>query len=264
MKIHNAITTIFTTSVIAASISAIALPASAQTAEEQYAAVLEEIANLKLSIVQSEAYIQNQKAEIESLQGQIKDTGALIKVVDPMFENMAAAIESEIQKDIPFRSGERFARLDKLKADIADEANTPGNKMRSALLIYDIEVGYGQSLEAYGGSNPITPGTRLQACEADIESSGCALEKGLKDKMNAGASLRDIRNEVFDGSYLRYGRLALVYQQFDGSQTLRYDAASKEWIELTSNQALEVESGLRTARGEAAPSVVNAPVYVTN
>lgn len=264
MKIHNAITTIFTASVIASSISAIALPASAQTAEEQYAAVLEEIANVRLSIVQSEAYIESQKAEIASLEGQIKDTGALIKVVDPMLENMAAAIEVEIQKDIPFRSGERYARLDKLKADIADEANTPGNKMRSALLIYDIEVGYGQSLEAYGGNHPVSPGTRLAACEADIAASGCALEKALREKMDAGASLRDIRNEVFDGSYLRYGRLALAYQQFDGSQTLRYDVASKEWVELNSSQALEVERGLRTARGEAAPSVVNAPVYVTN
>jgi len=57
--------------------------------------------------------------------------------------------------------------------------------------------------------------------------------------------------------------LALAYQQFDGSVTMRYDPETKEWVELTSGQALEVESGLRTARGEAAPSVVNAPVYTT-
>ena len=86
----------------------------------------------------------------------------------------------------------------------------------------------------------------------------------MTEKLEAGATLRDIRNEVFDGSYLRYGRLALAYQQFDGSVTMRYDPETKEWVELTSGQALEVESGLRTARGEAAPSVVNAPVYISN
>ena len=266
MNTHSAITTIFRTSLIAASLCAVSLPAEAQSnsAEAQYADVLQRIENAQLNIAQREAYIATQKQTMASLNEQIKSSAATIATVEPMLNKMVAAIEVEINKDIPFLAGQRYERLEKLKADVADATRSPGDKMRSALMIYDIEVGYGQSLEAYGGSNPVNPGTRMAACEADINSAGCNLEKPLMEKIAAGATLRDIRNEVFDGSYLRYGRLALAYQQFDGSETMRYDVSSKEWVKLDAGQALEVERGLRTARGEAAPTVVNAPVYISN
>lgn len=266
MNTHSAITTIFRTSLIAASLCAVSLPALAQSsgAEAEYAGVLASIENAQLNITQRQAYIATQEQTIASLNQQIKDSKGTIATIEPMFSKMVTAIEGEINKDIPFLSGIRFQRLDKLKTDVADATRSPGEKMRSALMIYDIEVGYGQSLEAYGGQSPISPGGRLTACEADINGANCNLEKGLTEKLEAGATLRDIRNEVFDGSYLRYGRLALAYQQFDGSVTMRYDASTKEWVELNSGQALEVERGLRTARGEAAPNVVNAPVYINN
>jgi len=251
---------------MAASLCAVSLPAIAQStnAEAEYARVLAAIENAELNIAQREAYISTQKATIASLEKQIAGTAGLIESVGPMLDKMVTAIEGEINQDIPFLPGIRFQRLDKLKSDIADPANTPGNKMRSALMIYDIEVGYGQSLEAYGGQSPTNPGARYAACEADINSAGCNLGEALTEKLEAGATLRDLRNEVFDGSYLRYGRLALAYQQFDGSVTMRYDANTKEWVELSAGQALEVERGLRTARGEAAPNVVKAPVYISN
>lgn len=266
MNTHSAITTIFRTSLIAASLCAVSLPAMAQAsgAEAEYAKVLQSIENAQLNIAQREAFIGTQESKIASLRKQIADSAAIIATVEPMLSKMVVAIEGEMEKDIPFLPGPRFERLSKLKADIADPERSPGEKMRSALLIYDIEVGYGQSLEAYGGQNPLTPGTRYAACEADLASRGCALEENLTDQLAAGATLRDLRDFIYDGSYLRYGRLALAYQEFDGSITLRYDPSTKEWVKLDSGKALEVERGMRTARGEAAPNVVNAPVYMSN
>ncbi len=266
MTTHSTVTTIFKGGLLTTTLCALAIPAFAQStsAEDQYASVLQSIENAKLTIAQKEAYVATQERRIASLQQQIKDSAATIKTVEPMLNKMVTAIEGEINKDIPFLEGVRYPRLEKLKADVADATRSPGEKMRSALLIYDIEVGYGQSLDAYGGQNPINPGTRYAACEADTASAACALSKEQNNKIAAGATLRDLRNEIFDGSYLRYGRLALAYQQFDGSVTLRYDPMTKEWVELNTSQALEVERGLRTARGEAAPNVVNAPVYVSN
>ncbi len=266
MTTHSTVTTIFKGTLLAATLCGVAIPALAQSssAEDRYAAVLQSIENAKLTIAQQEAYVATQEARIASLQQQIKDSGATIKTIEPMLNKMVTAIEGEINKDIPFLEGVRYPRLEKLKADVADPTRSPGDKMRSALLIYDIEVGYGQSLDAYGGQNPVNPGTRYAACEADIASAGCALTKDQKSKIDAGVTLRELRNEIFDGSYLRYGRLALAYQQFDGSVTMRYDPMTKEWVELSAGQALEVERGLRTARGEAAPNVVNAPVYISN
>lgn len=266
MNAKSAIATIFKAGLVTTSLCALSAQAFGQSSdnEARYSAVLDRIGNTQLTITQREAYVATQQASIESLQAQIKGSKGVIQTVQPMLDKMVAAIEIEIQKDIPFKIGERLARLDKLKEDVASPDVRPGDKMRSALRIYDIEVGYGQSLEAYGGNHPSSPGTRLTACEADIASSGCALGKALGKKVDAGATIRDIRAEIFDGTYLRYGRLSLAYQQFDGSQTLRYDPTTKEWVELSAGQALEVERGLRTARGEAAPAVVNAPVYITN
>jgi hypothetical protein len=266
VKAKCAITTIFRAGLIAATACAISATSLAQSSdnEARYSALLGQIENAKLSLLQREAYVANQRAEMESLQAQISGSREVISTVQPMLEKMVAAIELEIQKDVPFKLGERLARLDKLKEDIASSDVRPSDKMRSALRIYDIEVGYGQTLEAYGGNHPTTPGARLAACEADIQGSGCGLSDSLKEKMQAGATLRDIRGEITDGTYLRYGRLSLTYQQFDGSEALRYDPATKEWVALSASQALELERGLRTARGEAAPTVVNAPVYVAN
>ena len=264
MNTHSAITTILKAALLTGVAFGVSMPAAAQTAEENYASLLQQIENKRLTITQREAYIATQEAEMESLKQQIKDSKGTIATIEPMFQKMVAAIDGEINKDIPFLKGVRFQRLDKLKADINDPTRRPGEKMRSALMIYDIEVEYGKTLEAYGGNHPVTPGTRQAACEADLASAGCALDEALADKVEAGATYRDIRNEIFDGEYLRYGRLALAYQHYDGSVTMRYDPATSEWVELSSAQALEVERGLRTARGEAAPSVVNVPVIISN
>lgn len=260
---HRTIATIFGASLMAIAFST---PVFAQSsdAEVRYAALLQQIENLKLTITQREAYLATQQDTIASLQGQIERTDDLAAAVDPMLAKMATAIEGEIQTDVPFKVGERYARLDKLKEDLANPEVRVGDKMRRALNIYDIEVAYGSSLEAYGGNHPVNPGTRYAACEADIASVVCDLSKGQKEALDAGRALRDLRDEIFDGDYLRYGRLALSYMQKDGSEAFRYDPMSKEWVALNAAQTLELRRGLRTARGEAAPAVVNAPVYISN
>lgn len=260
---HRTIATIFGASLIALS-SAVAVSAQTADAEVRYAALLEQIDNLKLTIAQREVYLATQQEKIDSLNAQIEKSGDLAATIDPMLEKMATAIENEIKTDIPFKIGERFARLDKLKEDLASPEVRPSDKMRRALQIYDIEVGYGISLEAYGGNHPVTPGARYAACEADVDSAACGLSENLQSALNGGRTLRDIRDEIFDGDYLRYGRLALSYMNADGTSAMRYDPESKEWVELNAAQALELRRGLRTARGEAAPAVVRAPVYVTN
>ena len=260
---HRTIATIFGTGLMALSISTPAFTQSTD-AEARYAALLQQIENLKLTITQREAHLATQEDTIASLRGQIERTDDLAATVDPMLAKMATAIEGEIQTDVPFKIGERFARLDKLKEDLANPEVRIGDKMRRALQIYDIEVGYGSSLEAYGGNHPLNPGTRYAACEADIASEACGLSEGQTEALDAGRRLRDLRDEIFDGDYLRYGRLALSYMQRDGSEAYRYDPMSKEWVALSAAQALELRRGLRTARGEAAPAVVNAPVYISN
>lgn len=256
-------------SLFSALLCAAAVPAMAQDASSQeavYNSLLEQISNKRLVVAQKEAFLTTQQAEIDSLEAQLEVVEGVSATVNPMIDKMVASIEVELNKDIPFKVGERFARLQDLQELVAKEESTPGQKMSRALNIYDIEVAYGQSFEAYDGDSPIpgAAGSRLAACREDVNSIKCDMQDEQREMMEAGSTLDDIKEFLKDGNYLRYGRIALAYLERDESVALRYDPASKEWVELTNSQALEVRRGVKSARGEAAPTVVNAPVYVNN
>jgi len=259
--------------------SGYAVMASAQTSDaqvDQYVSVLNRIADAKLSIAQKEAYIANQKTQIESLRAQIKSVGATKKTIGPMLSKMSAAIESEMNLDLPFKQGERFSRLDDLNDALSDATAPMGEKMRKALNIYDIELGYGNSVGAYAGDHPSNPGTRLTACNNDVLSSDCALSSDIMKKMGYkggvkefdGASVADLSSSeeyghaFKDGSYLHYGRLAFIYIQHDSSEAWRYDKDTKGWVELSGADVLNARRSVRIARGESAPGVITAPIAI--
>lgn len=235
----------------------------AQDAADQYAAILQEISDKELIIAQREAYIGTQEKRIAALNAQLASVDATKATVKPMLAKMATAIEGELNSDIPFKVAERFNRLDDFKEALADPEAGPGEQMRKALNIYDIEVGYGNSVSAYPGNHPKNPGTRYAACEADATSNGCSLTDDMEDKMKAGATISDLKSELMDGNYLHYGRMALVYLQFDSSEAWRWDKEAKDWAEMSGGDVLNVRRAVRIARGESATGVVTAPVTVT-
>lgn len=251
--------------------------ASAQSADDKvanYVSVLNRISDQKLLIAQKEAYVANQKGQIESLRAQIKGVAATKKTVAPMLDKMLAAIDSEMNSDLPFKEAERFNRLADTQDTVGDATAPIGEKMRKVLNLYDAELGYGNSVSAYAGDNPNNPGTRLQACLADVLSSDCALNTeamkalGYRDgvKSESGASVEDLSNSLEfesafkDGSYLHYGRLSFIYVQHDSSEAWRYDKDSKEWIELSGADVLNARRSVRIAKGESAPGVITAPI----
>lgn len=249
---------------LACGASGLAVAQSADSNSAAYSALLQEIANAKLALLQQQAYISTQQVEIDSLTSQLSKVEAVSQSVEPMFGKMLSAVEGEIATDLPFKTNERNERLKRVREGLTAEDMSPGEKMSRLYNIYDVEVGYGNSVEAYGGESPINPGNRFEACSADQESEACGLTKKMKEDLEAGRPLRDLRDDLVDGHYLRYGRIALSYLERDESVALRYDPMSKEWVELSASQALELRRGVRTAKGEAAPTVVMAPVYKSN
>lgn len=238
---------------------------SATDAEIQYSNTLQQISNVELNIAHKEAYLASQKAEIASLEEQLARVDALTASVNPMIAKMAAAISSEIEKDVPFNAEERFNRLGDFQDAVNDPAALPLDKWRKALTIYQAEVDYGQTFSSYTGNHPIADkqGTRMAACTEDAMSGACALTRDQQKLIEAGATVADLASDLEDGNYLRFGRLALIYAQADGSDVYQYDAASKAWTEVKGGRALDLVQYVKMARGEAAVNVVTAPVYVT-
>jgi len=242
--------------------------ASTQTAgdrESQYNALLQEISNKKTEIAYQESKLKWQEAEMASLRSQIDAVPELKKTIPPMLQAMSAEIDKQISSDVPFKLEERFRRLAAFQEAIADGSGaTIGEQMRRALNIYGIEVGYGSNVEAYAGNNPVEDraGARYAACEADIQASSCGLNSDQFKLLNGGAALEVLKPELADGDFLRYGRLSLVYMQHDGTEGYRYDPREKNWQGLSGNSLLEIRRAVKMAKGEIAPAVVNAPVYV--
>ena len=251
--------------------------ASAQTSDakvEQYVSVLNRIADQKLLIAQREAYVANQKGQIASLREQIKNVGATKKTVGPMILKMVAAIDAEMNTDLPFKEAERFNRLADVQDTVSDASAPIGEKMRKVLGLYDAELGYGNSVSAYAGNHPSNPGTRLTACLENVLSTDCAptaetlKAMGYKDgeKVADGPSVADLsdsfeyENAFKDGSYLHYGRLAFIYVQHDSSEAWRYNNDSKEWVQLDGAEVLNARRSVRIAKGESAPGVITAPI----
>ncbi len=232
---------------------------------EEYATLLQQIADTKLTIAHQEVYIASQEAKIADLEAQIESAGGLVESVGPMLDKMAAAISDEIDADIPFKSEERFNRLGDFQDTVADAEALPADKMRKALNIYNAEVAYGQTMEAYDGDHPNNPGGRYAACLENASSSTCALSEKQVERMEEdGVTIEQMKNELKDGSYLRYGRMALVYNAADNSETLRYDPTAKAWERVTGGRALDIRRAVRIAKGESAPGVVEAPIYLAN
>jgi len=224
--------------------------AQASADEVAYSNILEAISAQKISLAQQKLFVAQQDAEIKSLNEQIDGVEEWKASIDPMVGKMTTSIANKIKSDYPFDLNRRLPRLQSLEKTIKDPAATVGEKYRKALNIYKLEVNYGQSMEAQKGDHPINPTIRVGDDRFEKDEDG-------KVKLDKNG----LPVEVFDGSYLRYGRLAYVYLQADGSQALRYDLNAREWVELPKSSIADIRRGVKIASGEAAPNVVRAPLF---
>ena len=241
----------------------------ADAAVAEYSAVLDQIQNVKIATMQRRVMIENQKANIENLRGQIKGVPATKSSVRGIVTEMVAEIEKVIESDLPFRKEERAARLGKMQSELADPSTRDVDLYRRAMTLYDIEANYGYSISAYTGDHPTSPGRRLAACREDLNSAACNPSKDLRDKIAAGnnidgtpGDLLDISGEVKDGNYVHFGRLSFIYLDLDSREGFRWSKEANGWEPLAAGDIINARKSVRIARGESAPGVVTAPIQV--
>lgn len=224
--------------------------AQTSSSEAAYADLLDAISAQKISLAQQELFVSQQDVKISSLNSQIDGLDDWKASIDPMLGKMATGIAGQIRSDYPFEMDRRLPRLQSLEKSIKDPAASVGDKYRKALNVYKLEVNYGQSMEAKKGNHPINPTIRVGDDRWEKDDNG-----EVKFDKNGE------RTEIFDGSYLRYGRLAYVYLQADSTQAMRYDLGAKEWADLPKKSIADIRRGVKIASGEAAPNVVKVPLF---
>ena len=231
-------------------------------AVDEYAAVLEQIQNVKLATQQREVMMASQDSTVESLRGQISGLPETKDAVRGIVTKMVAEIAKVIESDLPFRKDEREARLAKMQSDLADESARPVDLFRRAISLYDIEANYGYSISAYTGDHPKSPGRRLAACKEDAMSAACNLSTDQRKIIEAGGTVDGIASSIKDGNYVHFGRMSFIYLDLDSREGFRWSKEESDWEPLSSGDILNARRSVRIARGESAPGVVTAPVRV--
>lgn len=176
-----------------------------------------EIEQLEIYNKQLKAIIKNQEEQKASLGKQIKDIEATQRGIMPLMERMLAGLQQFVELDTPFLLNERQERIASLQVLLLDADTSVSEKFRRVLEAFQIEIEYGRTIEAYRAVNH--------------------------------------KDEMVD--FLRLGRVALYSISLDGKDAMTWDKNTKEWIELSGSFNQDINKGLRIARKQASPQLLN-------
>lgn len=164
-----------------------------------------------------------QALQIAALREQIEQARITRQRIVPLMRTMADALEKFVVLDLPFHQEERITGVLQLKQRLNDPGLSVAARFRLLLEAYQLEQGYGGSIEAWRGP---------------LQSEG----------------------ETLSVEYLRVGRVALYYQSLDGATTGYWDRAGQSWVVLDPRHNRPVAQALRVARNLVAPQLLQLPM----
>jgi len=191
----------------------------------KYRTVLTQIDSIGIYNNQLRELITSQDDELASLQDQLDRVEVVGRSVTPLMLRMIDALEATVALDLPFLIEERTERVAELRKLMTRASVTNAEKYRLIMEAYQTENEYGRTIEAYRST----------------------LRRGD----------RDIKVD-----FLRFGRIALVYQTLDGMEAGVWDQANKTWEPLDASYQTAIREGLRIARKQAAPDLIRLPLPV--
>mgnify|MGYP000008755444 FL=1 len=191
-----------------------------QQSLQDFRATNGEIDQLELYNKQMAAIVENQNAELNKIDQQIRDIEFTEQGILPLMSQMLDALQQFNQLDLPFLQKERATRLAKLRELMTRADITVSEKYRRVLEAYQIEVEYGRTLETY------------------------------REKADD--------NIVYD--YLRIGRTALYRLTLAGDTAWAWDKASANWLLLEASSLRDIRKAQDVARQTAAPELLTIPL----
>ena len=190
----------------------------------QYKAELKVNDGLRVYNRQLERQIANQERQIATLNKSIDDVTVIQRQIVPLMWRMIEGLDQFVQLDLPFLMEERRDRIDRLK-DLMERADVAVSEQFSQVLrAYQIENEYGRTLTPYTGEIEVEGQTRI----VDI---------------------------------LQVGRVALLYQTTDGSETGFWNKQSRQWEVLDDSFTTPTRNGLKMARKQLTSGLFVVPVH---
>lgn len=164
-----------------------------------------------------------QQQRIADLREQIAQARITRQRIVPLMRSMADALERFVALDLPFRQEERLAAVLTLKQRLQQPDLALAARFRLLLEAYQVEQGYGGSIEAW------------------------------RDVLNRDGEQRSV-------DYLRLGRVALYYQTLDGSASGYWHAGEERWETLDPRYNRALSQALHVARNLNAPQLLTLPM----
>lgn len=189
-----------------------------------YKVVLKEIEGLRVYNRQLEKQIGNQETEMAALAKSIDEVTVIERQITPLMLRMIDGLEQFVTLDMPFLIKERTERVDRLR-EMMDRADVAvSEKFSQVLRAFQIENDYGRTMETYGDTIVIDGTER----NVDI---------------------------------LKVGRIALLYQTSDGSETGMYNKNTNAYEAVGDEYQASVRQGIRMARQQATQDMFSIPVH---
>ena len=192
---------------------------------QEFKQVNKQIESLRVYNSQLDRQIASQDQMMVELKESIANATVIERGVSPLMISMLAGLEDFVALDMPFKKEMRLDAVADLNVNLDSAKFSAAEKFRQILELYDIESEYSLSLESYRDM-------------VDINADGSEVEVEM----------------------LRIGRVALMYQTKDKSQTGAWNKATGSWETLGSEYRRPVDQGIRMAKKIIPQDVIEMPI----
>ena len=193
----------------------------------EYKRQLKVIDGLKVHNSLLQRQLDAQVSDMGKLRNSIDEVAIIERQITPTMIRMLESLDAFIRRDVPFLLEERGNRVTRLRNAVESADITTAEKFRAVLEAYNIEGDYGRTIEAYSGT----------------------------------LNLDGVNREV---SFLKIGRITLIYQTADREINGVWDQTNRAWTNLTDEAFRNyIAKGLQIAREQVAPDMIMIPIVAS-
>ncbi len=168
--------------------------------------------------------VNDQKANIVSLQQQINGIDKIKQGVVPLMYKMIDTLEKFIELDVPMNIERRKERVANLRDVMSNSNVTTSEQFRLVLEAYEIEAGYGTIFDAY---------------QAEMDFNGT----------------------ILTADFVHMGRIAFVAQSLDGKRSWLWNNQKRAWDELSDDYLKPIKDAIAMARKQLPMDLAKLPVF---
>lgn len=168
--------------------------------------------------------VDDQQANLVSLQEQIDGIDEIKQGVVPLMYKMIDALDKFIELDVPMNIDNRKERVANLRDVMNDSNVNTSEQFRLVLEAYEIEASYGTIFDAY---------------QAEIDLGGRTLT----------------------ADFVHMGRVAFVAQSLDAKNSWLWNNETRAWEELGDEYIKPITDTIRMARKQLPKDLTKLPVF---